>query len=233
MAQLLLDSIAIDCPNAAELAKFYGALLNTDVQDGAVSTNDGTVEIWFQEVEDYLPPTWPSQTRGQQVHLDLAVADVDEAVRVAQEMGGKLTDPQEGFHHPIILDPAGHPICLFAAEDDSPGLAGITFDSDDSSTLADFYAALVGATVAGGEGWTSVERDKRPNLYFQDVPDYLPPTWPSQERGQQAHIDFHTDDRIAEVSRAVSLGAEEVQVNDGFTVMLDPSGHPFCICDLH
>ena len=47
-----------------------------------------------------------------QVHLDLQVDDLDEAVAYAVECGAELADlqPQETVR--VLVDPAGHPFCL-------------------------------------------------------------------------------------------------------------------------
>jgi predicted enzyme related to lactoylglutathione lyase len=49
----------------------------------------------------------------------------------------------------------------------------------------------------------------------------------------RAHIDWHTDDRAAEVERLVRLGAsvrgEESVPGLQWTVMADPEGNEFCV----
>lgn len=231
MTSTRLDGIAVDCSDAATLAAFYGAVLQTTVENEAVRLNDGTVEIWFQQVENYQPPTWPTQERGQQVHLDLAVPDIEAAITIAQEHGGGVAEQRDGYHHPIIVDPDGHPICLFTSASDAPQLAGISFDCEDHLALATFYQHLVGGEIEEFDDWTNLNRDTQPELSFQHAEGYQPPTWPTQERGQQEHIDFVSPDRSGEVQRAESLGARVMDTQRTFTVLLDPAGHPFCICD--
>ena len=43
------------------------------------------------------------------------------------------------------------------------------------------------------------------------------------------HLDVHTDDLDAEVARLERLGAERVQQVQGWWVMRDPAGLPFCV----
>jgi hypothetical protein len=45
------------------------------------------------------------------------------------------------------------------------------------------------------------------------------------------HLDFEVTDLHSEVARAVALGAElcEHQPQEKVRVLLDPSGHPFCL----
>src|SRR5690625_1247296 len=99
MAEIRIGSLAIDCPNPKELATFYSQLLGTEMNgDDAIVTPEGR-EIWFQEVEDYQAPTWPTQERGQQMHFDFMVDDMDAAQAYAIELGAKLVDDgQESFH---------------------------------------------------------------------------------------------------------------------------------------
>lgn len=113
MVRARVQSIAVDCPNAQELAAFYGALLEIEpVNDGLVIAKDekGEVEIWFQEVENYVAPTWPTQERGQQMHLDIDCEDRQAMVDRAVELGATKLHKESSFT--VMLDPAGHPFCL-------------------------------------------------------------------------------------------------------------------------
>jgi hypothetical protein len=60
---------------------------------------------------------WPAAEREQQMmsHLDIAVDDLGEGVRWAVENGATEASfqPQDGVR--VMLDPAGHPFCLFEA----------------------------------------------------------------------------------------------------------------------
>lgn len=53
-----------------------------------------------------------------------------------------------------------------------------------------------------------------------------------QELGEgepRVHVDIHTDDVDAEVSRLKDLGASEFDRHDDWAVMQDPAGLPFCV----
>jgi catechol 2,3-dioxygenase-like lactoylglutathione lyase family enzyme len=117
MVEVKLGSLAIDCPNPLELATFYSRLLGLEMNgEDAILTPEGR-EIWFQKVDDYQAPTWPTQERGQQMHFDFMVRDIEEAQAYAIELGAKLVDDgQESFH--VLLDPAGHPFCLCKQRDE-------------------------------------------------------------------------------------------------------------------
>ncbi len=47
--------------------------------------------------------------------------------------------------------------------------------------------------------------------------------------GARVHLDFHTDDVEAEVTRLEALGAAVVERHEEWTVMADPAGQPFCV----
>lgn len=112
---------------------------------------------------------------------------------------------------------------------------GVVVDTDDVATLTHFYAALRGwrihqldeidGSLDAGEGVAY--------LSIQFNPDYVRPTWPASPGTQQMmlHLDFEVTDLEAEVARAIALGATlpEHQPQDDVRVMLDPSGHPFCL----
>ena len=48
-----------------------------------------------------------------QVHLDVAVSDLEAAGKLAEQAGATLAEyqPQEDVR--VWIDPAGHPFCLF------------------------------------------------------------------------------------------------------------------------
>lgn len=119
MAIARYPSIVIDCPDARELATFYGALLDWPVsraKDGAdtwveIRGAEGQV-IDFQQVEHYRAPVWPTQEHPQQMHLDVIVDDLDAAEAAVLELGATKHDHQPGETFRVFLDPAGHPFCL-------------------------------------------------------------------------------------------------------------------------
>ena len=75
----------------------------------------------FEYEAKFTRPVWPAadgrQTATQ--HLDIAVADLDETVRWAVAAGAVLAEFQPQRNVRVMLDPAGHPFCLF--ESDSLG----------------------------------------------------------------------------------------------------------------
>jgi predicted enzyme related to lactoylglutathione lyase len=108
-------AFVLDCPDAAALAHFYGALLDwkVDASDdwADIRAENGNC-ISFQQVEGFRPPTWPGQEHPQQMHLDVKVDDLDEAEKAVLGLGATKHGHQPGTTFRVFLDPAGHPFCL-------------------------------------------------------------------------------------------------------------------------
>lgn len=114
-------------------------------------------------------------------------------------------------------------------------LVAFTIDCSDASASAHFYAELTGGRVTGefpeyGYAQASVGPH---TLNFQAVQDYAAPQWPTQQRPQQFHLDFRVCDLPEAIAYATGLGArraEQQPAPEAYCVMLDPDGHPFCLC---
>jgi len=69
---------------------------------------------------------------------------------------------------------------------------------------------------------------------FQQATGYRPPVWPPADGDQRPmmHLDFQVGDLEAAVAEAVAAGATlaDHQPSDNVRVLLDPAGHPFCLC---
>ncbi len=115
MAIARFPGIVIDCPDAHALAAFYGKMLDwkVDLSPGWADIRaDYGQCISFQQVEDFIPPSWPSQQGPQQMHLDVIVDDFDTAEAAILELGATKAEHQPGTSFRVFLDPAGHPFCL-------------------------------------------------------------------------------------------------------------------------
>lgn len=118
----------LDAPfdGAIVLARFYAELLGWTVTDQAegergtwAMVESGTgLKLEFQGLADYQRPVWPNADGQQQMmlHLDIAVDDMDAAIARALELGARLADVQPQPHVKVMLDPAGHPFCLFVGQ---------------------------------------------------------------------------------------------------------------------
>jgi len=108
-----------DCPEPLRLAQFYGEILGWPADDSEsghwaeiTDPDDSAHQIAFQKVDPYTPPQWPGQEVPQQLHLDVFVADLDEAEASVLALGATKHDHQPGQDFRVFLDPAGHPFCL-------------------------------------------------------------------------------------------------------------------------
>lgn len=115
---IFLDSICLDCEweQIPAMVKFYSELLGYRAEPLDEDTMPAVIgphaSISFQPVEGYRPPTWPTETRGQQAHLDLIVKDLFAAAAFARSIGARDAAAQFGHTWQVMLDPAGHPFCL-------------------------------------------------------------------------------------------------------------------------
>lgn len=108
-------AVTIDCADPKALGEFYRDLAGLPLheQDGFYYLGeDEGLSILFQPVDGYVRPSWPTQDRGQQMHLDFRVPDLGQAVTEAEKLGATLADVQPGETWRVMLDPEGHPFCL-------------------------------------------------------------------------------------------------------------------------
>jgi catechol 2,3-dioxygenase-like lactoylglutathione lyase family enzyme len=117
-----LAAAVLGAPDAGALARFYQRLLGWTVvrqeQDWVMlRPPDGGTGISFQTEADHVPPVWPAGPGDQQmmIHLDIAVDDLEAGVAWAKEAGATLAGYQPQNDVRVMLDPAGHPFCLFSA----------------------------------------------------------------------------------------------------------------------
>jgi catechol 2,3-dioxygenase-like lactoylglutathione lyase family enzyme len=106
-----LHHLIVDCPDPAELARFYAALLGQPITYESddfvvVAANDTTSGLGFQRAEDQRASTWPDPAIPQQMHLDVMVESVADATPRVLELGAVQLDGA------VFADPAGHPFCL-------------------------------------------------------------------------------------------------------------------------
>src|SRR5450759_366162 len=118
--------VVLEAPDARALSWFYSELLGWEVakddpQEAAIGPSDGVAYLAFQTSPDYVRPVWPNREGSQQMmmHLDFEVSDLEAAVAHALELGA-----QEAAHQPqtnvrVLLDPAGHPFCLYVDDQDN------------------------------------------------------------------------------------------------------------------
>jgi len=119
---LRIVATVLGCSDPGVLASFYERLLGwsrvTDKPNWVtVRPPSGGTGLSFQREEDYVAPVWPTRRGAQQImmHLDIAVEDLDAGVVWAIQAGAALAEHQPQDRVRVMLDPAGHPFCLFPA----------------------------------------------------------------------------------------------------------------------
>lgn len=112
-----LWSITLDWADAQQLADFWAAALDGKIAYASdkfvgVELPKG-VWVGAYQIDDYAPPQWPDGVPPKQFHLDLSVADLDEAEEAALALGATKAEHQpEPERWRVFLDPAGHPFCV-------------------------------------------------------------------------------------------------------------------------
>lgn len=115
---------ALDAPDAMSLARFYAELLDWQLfpgDDGGASvapSEDAGYYLGFQTEAHYVRPVWPAEPGKplMMMHLDLEVDDLEQAVAYAESVGAEQAEFQPQDDVRVMLDPAGHPFCLYLGE---------------------------------------------------------------------------------------------------------------------
>jgi catechol 2,3-dioxygenase-like lactoylglutathione lyase family enzyme len=117
-----LASTVLGCPDPRALARFYQQLLGWPIGSDdptwvTLRPGGGAPGLSFQLETQHVPPTWPAGAGEQQMqlHLDVEVDDLAAASEFALGAGATLAafQPQDDVR--VMLDPAGHPFCLFTS----------------------------------------------------------------------------------------------------------------------
>lgn len=128
--------VVLEAPDPHALAQFYSALLGWPIADSdsdsgteaesESESESGTVtlnrpgETWYLAVQRaavYTAPTWPPDEgeQGMQSHLDIEVTDLPAALSDAVALGATIAEVQPQEDVCVLLDPVGHPFCLYRA----------------------------------------------------------------------------------------------------------------------
>lgn len=121
-------------------------------------------------------------------------------------------------------------------------LGEVVLDCREPDKLSKFYRELLrGSTTFECEGFVIISiPGAEVRLAFQRDEDYERPFWPGVPGKQQQmlHLDFMVDDPKSSLDYALSLGATlaDTQFCDPngpqhWTTLIDPEGHPFCLCE--
>lgn len=123
---LEVTTVTLGARDLPRLVRFYGDLLGRAVPDSgepsgeewvAVRDDDGGITVAIQLEPDQERVTWPAQPADQhmQVHLEIRVDRLDQALEHAIACGATLAEHQPQDDVLVCLDPEGHPFCLWVA----------------------------------------------------------------------------------------------------------------------
>jgi catechol 2,3-dioxygenase-like lactoylglutathione lyase family enzyme len=130
-----------------------------------------------------------------------------------------------------------------------PRLLHTAIDTTDARALAEFYRRLLGLSyrpgdeartdgTSGDDDWlVLVDGSGARRLAFQRVERLERTTWPEPDVPMQMHLDLSVasiEELEVQRSRAEELGAQlrldrTDDPEEPLYVLVDPSGHPFCI----
>jgi catechol 2,3-dioxygenase-like lactoylglutathione lyase family enzyme len=112
--------VVLEAPDAHALAQFYASLTGwpiakEDPEGAAIQVPGTSSYLGFDSSPDYEPPAWPAEPGRprQMMHLDIAVDDLEPAVADALALGATLAEFQPQDDVRVLVDPAGHPFCLY------------------------------------------------------------------------------------------------------------------------
>src|SRR5690606_5581167 len=110
--------VDVDCPDVGPMIRFYIGLTGMEYRAPAgeypkLVGENGLLYLFQQVEEEYLPPTWPTQERGQQMHIDYLVDDLDNAGRQAGALGASGVDREPGWYFVVMVGPSGYPFFVW------------------------------------------------------------------------------------------------------------------------
>jgi predicted enzyme related to lactoylglutathione lyase len=112
-------------------------------------------------------------------------------------------------------------------------LTMVNLDSGDPVALTNFYAKVLGWTVAyADEDYGMIRNDSGTTIGFGRIDDYRSPTWPDSHGTKRYHLDLQVGELEKAKDELVELGATVADPQPGpgkWLVMLDPQGHPLCL----
>ncbi|MEZ0052061.1 catechol 2,3-dioxygenase-like lactoylglutathione lyase family enzyme [Mycobacterium sp. MAA66] len=116
MADIRLGAVSIDCADPVELAGFYRNVLELEEMFSShdfVALKGASVLLTFQRVAEHQAASWPDGAVPKQLHLELAVSDLDASEARMVALGATKAEVQpnpDGWR--VLIDPAGHPLCI-------------------------------------------------------------------------------------------------------------------------
>ena len=116
MASVRWTTTVLACEDPDTVAAFWAALLGgepTQITADFIVVRHGSCWLAAQRTRHAASPTWPTGDRPIQIHLDLAVNDLDSAVDRAIALGAReeVNQPAPDRWR-VMRAPSGHIFCL-------------------------------------------------------------------------------------------------------------------------
>jgi glyoxalase superfamily protein len=111
-----LAAVSLDALDPVPEAEFWRDLLGLQIiwqNDDFVALRGAAVLITVQRVAAHRAPQWPTGEVPKQLHLEVAVADLDDGEQAAVALGATVASAQPSPDRwRVLIDPAGHPFCV-------------------------------------------------------------------------------------------------------------------------
>ncbi|WP_139983039.1 VOC family protein [Nocardioides litoris] len=113
--------VVVEAPDHRAVGRFYAALRGWSVwreteEECVLDLGEGVAYLSVHRADaSYEPPVWPAEPGRPRMmlHLDLEVDDLEAEVARAVGLGARLAEHQPQDDVRVLLDPAGHPFCLY------------------------------------------------------------------------------------------------------------------------
>lgn len=189
--------------------------------------------------DDYLRVQSLADGTGR-VHLDLHVESPAVAAEAAVELGAHVLVRHE-HGYVVLRSPGGFEFCFVraqASQRPAPATWPDGTRSQVDQVCLDIPRTAYHDEVAFWQALTGWDLDPAVSREFARLHPLAeqPLRWLVQRLDDEdgpvsAHLDLGCDDRAAETSRHVALGATVVRRHDEWTVLTDPVGTTYCITD--
>jgi catechol 2,3-dioxygenase-like lactoylglutathione lyase family enzyme len=111
-------------------------------------------------------------------------------------------------------------------------LVVLDLECADPAVLAEFYHQVLGWDIILRHDEYVEISDGSTRILFTRVAGHQGPGWPAAASPKRYHLCLRADDMADAVQRCLELGARKPEFQPGgdrWTVLTDPSGHPFCV----
>ena len=115
-------------------------------------------------------------------------------------------------------------------------IAMISLECTNPTEQASFYAEMLGWDVTHSEADYAMISDGTSSLGWGRREGYQPPVWAEsgdEDAPKRYHVDVYVEDLDDAEAQCVKLGGTKPDFQPGgdrWRVMLDPGGHPLCLC---